>query len=178
MKFFIALLIAVTLVFPVVNGCKKEVKTSPVKKEEPVKKEAPKIKKVEVKPEVAVQEAPEEENRGYVYDPGDRRDPFMPLIVPKKIVKKTGISGTLESYDISDFRLTAIAKKGSEYFALLAAPDNKSYTVKEGSVIGHRKGKVVKITFNVVTIVEYSKDYTGKMKPRQISLKLHKGEGK
>ncbi len=172
MKFFVALFTVITLVFPVMYGCKEEVKTSPVKRE------VAKVEKIEVQPEVQVQETPEKESGGYVYDPGDRRDPFMPLILPVEILRKGGkrITGTLESYDISDFTLTAIAKKESEYYALVTAPDNKAYTVKEGTIIGLRKGKVTKITSNIVTMIEYSKDYLGKMKSRQIFLELHKGE--
>ncbi len=171
MKFLVALFTVITLVFPVMYGCKEEVKTRPVKRE------APKLEKIKVKPVVQVQETPEKESGGYVYDPGDRRDPFMPLILPVEILRKGDkrITGTLESYDISDFTLIAIAKKESEYYALVTAPDNKAYTVKEGIIIGLRKGKVTKITSNIITIIEYSKDYLGKMKSRQISLELHKG---
>lgn len=173
MKFFVALFMVITIVFPVMYGCKEEVKTRPVKRE------TPKLEKIEVQPEVLqVQETPEKESGGYVYDPGDRRDPFMPLILPVEILRKGGkrITGTLESYDISDFTVIAIAKKESEYYALVNAPDNKAYTVKKGTIIGLRKGKVTKITSNIITIIEYSKDYLGKMKSRQIFLELHKGE--
>lgn len=175
MKFFVALFTVITLVFPVMYGCKEEVKTRPVKRE------TPKLEKIEVQPEVQVQqvqETPEKESGGYVYDPGDRRDPFMPLILPVEILRKGGkrITGTLESYDIGDFTVIAIAKKESEYYALVNAPDNKAYTVKNGTIIGLRKGKVTKITSNIITIIEYSKDYLGKIKSRQIFLELHKGE--
>ncbi len=170
MKFLVALFTVITLVFPVMYGCKEEVKTRPVKRE------APKLEKIEVQPAVQVQ-TPEKESGGYVYDPGVRRDPFMPLVLPEEILRKGGkrITGTLESYDISDFTLTAIAKKESEYYALVTAPDNKAYTVKEGTIIGLRKGKVTKITSNIITMIEYSKDYLGKIKSRQIFLELHKG---
>lgn len=172
MKFLIALFTVITLVFPVMYGCKEEMKTRPVKKE------APKLERIEVQPAVQVQETPEKESGGYIYDPGDRRDPFMPLILPVEILRKGGkrITGTLESYDISDFTLVAIAKKESKYYALITAPDNKAYTVREGTIIGLRKGKVTKITSNIITMIEYSKDYLGKMKSRQIFLELHKGE--
>lgn len=175
MKFFVALFTVITLVFPVMYGCKEEVKTRPVKRE------TPKLEKIEVQPAIQVQqvqETPEKESGGYVYDPGDRRDPFMPLILPVEILRKGGkrITGTLESYDIGDFTVIAIAKKESEYYALVNAPDNKAYTVKNGTIIGLRKGKVTNITSNIITIIEYSKDYLGKIKSRQIFLELHKGE--
>ncbi len=127
-------------------------------------------------PEATVQETPEPE--GYVYQQRDRRDPFVPLIVPKKTMKKGEgvIVGTLESYDISEFTLAAIAKKGGRYYALITTPDNRSFTVNEGTVIGLYKGKVEGITKDKITIREYSRDYKGELKPRQFILEFHKGE--
>ncbi|MBI4682826.1 MAG: pilus assembly protein PilP [Nitrospirae bacterium] len=127
-------------------------------------------------PEAAVQAAPDQ--AGYLYEQRDRRDPFVPLILPKKSRQKgEGIkAGFLESYDISEFTLAAIAMKGKEYFALLITPDNKSFTVTRGNVIGMNKGTVKDITKNTLVIVEYTRDYKGELKPRQIILEFHKGE--
>lgn len=127
-------------------------------------------------PETVVEEAPEQE--GYIYQQRDRRDPFAPLIVPKKkAVKIEGTrAGTLVSYDVSDFTLAAIALKGGQYFALLTTPDNRSFTVNKGTAIGLYKGKVQEITKNKIIIIEYSSDYRGELKPRQIILEFHKGE--
>lgn len=115
---------------------------------------------------------------GYIYQQRERRDPFMPLIVPRKKVKKgmNVMAGTMESYDISDFKLAAIARKGREYFALLTTPDNRSFTVNKGNIIGLNKGKVKEITKDKIVLVEYSRDYMGKLKPREIILEFHKGE--
>jgi Tfp pilus assembly protein PilP len=128
-------------------------------------------------PEAAVaEEAPEQE--GYIYQQRDRRDPFVPLIVPKKkVVRREGTrAGTLDSYDISDFTLAAIAKKGGQYFALLTTPDNRSFTVNTGTAIGLYKGKVQEITKDRIVIIEYSSDFRGESKPRQLILEFHKGE--
>jgi Tfp pilus assembly protein PilP len=118
-------------------------------------------------------------NKGYIYKHKGRRDPFMPLIVPKKEKAKKGsriATGTLESYDISDFTLVAIAEKRGQYYALLVTPDNRSFTVNEGTVIGLHKGRVEKILSDKVIIIEYSRNYRGELRPRQIVLELHKGE--
>ena len=116
---------------------------------------------------------------GYVYRQRDRRDPFKPLVETSKTTKKqNGVKiGTLESYDISEFTLSAIAKKGDEYFALLIAPDNRSFTVDRGVSIGLNKGRVDEITGNKVVLLEFTKDFRGELKPRQIILEFHKGEG-
>ncbi len=127
-------------------------------------------------PEAVVEEAPQQE--GYIYQHRDRRDPFIPLIVPtKKVQKGEGIkAGTLEGYDIAEFTLSAIAKKGRQYFALMTTPDNRSFTVNEGTAIGLNRGKVRKITSDRMIIVEYSMNYRGESKPREIILEFRKGE--
>lgn len=127
------------------------------------------------------QEAPADDSsfrEGYVYDRRDRRDPFIPLIVPTEKVQKKDMMqhGTLQSYDLGEFSLGAIARMGSRYYALLATPDSRSFTVRKGTVLGLSKGKVQDITKNQVILVEYSKDFKGDMKPRKIILELNKGE--
>jgi len=118
--------------------------------------------------------------QGYIYERKNRRDPFIPLILPsKKVLKKEGLkTGTLESYDIGEFVLAAIARMGSEYYALLVAPDNRSFTVYKGTGIGLNKGKVKDISDKKIILIEYSRDYTDTVVPREIILEFNKGEGK
>ncbi len=165
----IIIFLVIAITFPV-SGCKKKTPPpSPQAKKTDVKKEA------EVKPETLPQETIAR-SRGYVYEPAGRRDPFTPLIVTKKkgAEKVKRPPGTPESYDVGDFSLLAIAKKGNKYYALLLAPDNRSFTVYEGDVIGLHNGKIEKITNERVIIVEYTEDYKGNKKPREIVLELHK----
>ncbi|RJQ20308.1 MAG: hypothetical protein C4560_05290 [Nitrospiraceae bacterium] len=166
---FFAIIISI---FFVLYGCK----------DQPAVKAVKKLKTTEAGKEAAlqqqpvVQEAPQEE--GYIYQQGNRRDPFEPLIVAsKKSAKKesgrTG-PGTLESYDISEFSLVAVARKGDGYFALLTTPDNRSFTVRKGSIIGLNKGRVEEITKDRVVLAEYSKDFKGSLRPRKITLEFSK----
>ena len=114
---------------------------------------------------------------GYEYEQRNRRDPFMTLIVPdmRRSIDERKV-GTLEGYDLSEFVLAAIAKRGSEYFALLATPDNRSYTVTKGNIIGLNKGRVEDISEDKIVFVEYSRDYRGDLKPKEIILEFVKGE--
>jgi type IV pilus assembly protein PilP len=115
------------------------------------------------------------------YDSGDRRDPFIPLIAvtsgPGSGKKKTPrVLGTLESYDIPDFKIIAIIKKGDKgFYASLLAPDNKSFVVKEGTVIGLNGGKISEIHQDRMIVVEYIEDYKGNNVPRQVTLELYEG---
>jgi Tfp pilus assembly protein PilP len=156
-------------------GCKNQSSTPPAEKPQQQKAVNTDIQPAS-SPETVAEEAPEQE--GYVYQQRDRRDPFAPLIVPKKkAVKIEGTrAGNLVSYDIGDFTLAAIAQKGGQYFALLTTPDNRSFTVNKGTAIGLYKGTVQEIKKDKIIIIEYSSDYKGELKPRQIILEFHKGE--
>jgi len=176
MRLFIILFITMLFISPFFYSCKK--KETPSAKAEKTKKTHLKDLLGEVKMSRVISQKISKP-RGYVYKPRGRRDPFMPLIKPKKEKAEKGgvkVRGTLESYDIGDFILVAIARKGDEYYALLVAPDNRSFTVKEGTIIGLHKGRVEKILDDKVIIIEHSKDYKGRMKTRQITLELRKGE--
>jgi len=166
------ILIAITFVFPIFSGCRQE--TPPERTKKP---KVARTKKIQAESKAIIQKAPDAEEGSYIYEAKGRRDPFVPLIeIAKKQVEKKGITSTLESYDITDFKLIAIVEKEMQRYALLLAPDNKSYTVRDGTVLGLHRGKVKKITSDRLVIFEYIKDYKGELKPREIVLELRKGE--
>lgn len=173
MRLLTTFIISAFIVISAFSGCKSQPPSPPAKAVKPQGQVSP-----AGPAEVKQAEAPKEtvQGDGYEYQPRDRRDPFVPLIVPtqKSSKKETGKLGTLESYDISEFVLLAIAEKGEKYFALLATPDNRSFTVKKGTIIGLNKGRVEEITSKKVVIVEYSKDYSGDIHPKQITLEFLK----
>ena len=142
-------------------GCSNDTNIQPAgtAKKQAVKK--PLSSPAAIQPQVALTEdTPEQE--GYVYEQRGRRDPFSSLIIPvQKSEKDASKMGTLEGYDISEFILLAIAKKGTEFYGLLATPDNRSFTVNKGNTIGLSNGKVVSITDVKIELVEYTKDYKG-----------------
>lgn len=174
MRLLTTFIITVLIVISAFWGCQGKPPSPPAKTVKPQGQVSP-----SAQPEVKQLQAPTQETmqeEGYVYQPRDRRDPFVSLIVPtlKSQKKGAGKIGTLESYDISEFRLLAIVEKGEKYFALLATPDNRAFTVSKGAIVGYNKGRVEEITKNKVLIVEYSKDYKGDIHPKQITLEFLK----
>ena len=174
---YTVLCVAVLLIAPIgFYGCDNP--EPPATGKAPAQKIVPVVPgTVALQPNEQGEEKPKQE--GYVYRQRDRRDPFKDLIETAATLKKQSDVkvGTLESYDISEFTLSAIAKKGDEYFALLIAPDNRSFTVDRGVSIGINKGRVDEITGTKVVLLEFTKDFRGELKPRQIILEFHKGEG-
>lgn len=115
-------------------------------------------------------------NVSYSYDPKNRRDPFYPLIVKADAEKKPGLT-PLENYEITDFKLIAILKeKVRGYYAVVTLPNNRSYNLKEGTKIGMRSGKVLKIDRDSVVIREYHRDLKGVLSPKDTILKLRREE--
>ena len=170
MKKIIYLFLIIFLILPFA-GCKKE-------QANVIKPMAEKVKTEEVKKDTKEsEEAKKVEKEEYLYDSKGRRDPFLSLvtIVKQKPAKKKGAT-PIESFDLEEIKLLAIARDKNKYYALIMLPDRKTFTITEGMILGLQGGKVEKITENVVTITEYVKDYRGNIKPKDTVLKLHKGE--
>lgn len=168
---FLQLAILIVFLLITLGGCKKEqvLVQKPIAEKVQLAKE-----KQETKESEEVKKVDKEE---YTYDAKGRRDPFLSLVtIPKeKPTRKKGAS-PIESYDISEIKLLAIAWDKEKYYALIMLPDRKSYTITEGTPLGLRDGKVMTITKDTVLLREHVKDYKGDIKPRDIILKLHEGE--
>ncbi|MBF0505818.1 MAG: pilus assembly protein PilP [Nitrospirae bacterium] len=111
----------------------------------------------------------------YEYNAKGRRDPFATLIQKPETERNKG-SVPLESYDVSEFKVTGILWSRSEFYAVALAPDGKSYILSEGKKIGLHGGKVYKIVKDSVTVREFLKDYRGIIKPKDTVLKLRREE--
>lgn len=172
MKKTLIIIIAAALLLPGFTGCKKTPPRQIIQKAKVTAPAAPQV-------EETLKPVKEKEEVVYVYDSKGMRSPFRSLI---KVTKKKDKKGTtvatspLESFDASDFKLLAIAGKAGKYTGLILAPDNKSYIVKEGTVLGLHEGKIKQIGLIDLVVEEYIMDYTGELKPNQIVLELRKGE--
>ncbi len=129
------------------------------------------------KPEVNQQDAADKAKAAgaYEYNAKGKRDPFAALIVKPEAEKKKGLT-PIENYDLMEFKLIAILWNKSGYYAAITLPDGKSYTVRVGTKLGLRGGKIYKITNNSVIIREQVRDQRGAVRPKDTILKLRRGE--
>lgn len=111
----------------------------------------------------------------FEYNSLGRRDPFTSLIVQEETERRKG-APPIESYDVADFKLSAILWNKTGFYALVSSPDGKNFTLREGTAIGLHNGKVYKITTDSVIIREFLKDYRGTVRPHDFVFKLHRGE--
>jgi Tfp pilus assembly protein PilP len=136
----------------------------------PVQK--PKTEAVEVMPS---QKEEKVEREVYNYEAKGRRDPFMSLVaVAKEKPRRRKGATPIENYDVDEIKLSAIVWDNRQHYALITLPDGKSYTVREGMILGLYNGKVEEITKNSVLIREHIKDYRGQLKTKDTLLKLRK----
>src|SRR3989338_3462583 len=105
--------ISIAFVFSAFSGCKKETSLA-----EKTKTGAAGAQKIESAQQPTAQGgATEAKEEVYVYDPKSRVDPFVPLVeTTKKEKEKKAIAGSLESYDVTDFKLIAIAERENKRY--------------------------------------------------------------
>jgi Tfp pilus assembly protein PilP len=166
----IALILILCFLVPL-GGCGKEPVT--VKKRTPRKARAAEVKKEEQPQAAETQEVVQA--KYYVYDQMERRDPFLSLVeITKKKPPKKKNASPIESFSIEEIKLLAIASDPEKSYALVLLPNQKTYTITKGTVLGLEGGKVEEITEETVLIREFVKDFRGNIKPKDTILKLQK----
>lgn len=157
----------------ILSGCGDKQPAAPKKPEaaKPVAAAAPQqaaVQAAEIKAEKEV----------FVYDPKDRRDPFSSLIEVKQAGTRKALKGAppIESFDVDEIQLIAIAWDRQQSYAMVTLPDHKSFTIRKGMTLGIYGGKVSEITRDSVIITEHVKDYKGQLKTKNTILKLRKEE--
>jgi Tfp pilus assembly protein PilP len=168
----IALISILCLLLPL-GACTSE----PVSVKKPSEKKAASVEAKKQQQQETVEKNDAIQSEFHAYNPQGRRDPFLSLVAieKKKPPKKKG-SSPLESFSIDEIKLLAIASDRDEQYALILLPNQKTYTIKKGMVLGFEGGKVEEISAEKVLVREYVKDYKGNLQPKDTVLKLHKGE--
>ena len=117
-----------------------------------------------------------EVEQDYVYDPTGKRDPFQPFIATQTPVKPTGEEvpiTPLQKYDLSQLKLVAILVGKGEGRAMVEDSEGKGYIIEKGVYVGRNFGKVKTVLKDRVIIEERYKDYKGKVRAKEIVLRLH-----
>ncbi|MBW2058361.1 MAG: pilus assembly protein PilP [Deltaproteobacteria bacterium] len=117
----------------------------------------------------------------FSYNPQGLADPFQPFIQVGSSGKTLkGVPRTpLQEYNLSQLTLTAIIwMDGGESRALVRDSAGKGFTLKRGTYIGNRGGRVKAIKRNRVIIEEPMRVYGKESKMRQIVMKMPAEGGK
>lgn len=97
-----------------------------------------------------------------------KRDPFkMP-----NIAKGEGPHSALESFPTEQFKLLGILNGPTQRRAMIAAPNGRTYFVKEKMAIGQRSGVIKKITDSSILVREKTLNVLGAEENVETVLKL------
>ncbi len=141
----------------------------------PVSKAGPAKAVQAATPQEAEVKGPKVEEEVYLYERKGKRDPFVSLVVKAEEKPKKGQT-PLENYDVAAIKILGIVWNEKGYYAEVALPDGKTYTVIEGMTIGLHEGRIQRIKKDSIVIRENIKDYKGEIKPKETILKLREEE--
>lgn len=121
----------------------------------------------------------------FTYNPGDRRDPFMPERGPQdQVAAPTPGNGLhpdfnrpkqpLQAYPLDALHMVGTIDFNNTVYAMILAPDGVIHRVRLGEYMGQNYGKVVKITDGEVDLAEIVPDGFGGWKRRSASISLAK----
>jgi Tfp pilus assembly protein PilP len=114
---------------------------------------------------------------GYVYEPTDRRDPFISLLgrgdeSGPKTARPAGLPGLL----IEEITVKGVVRDRTGFIAMLQAPDNKTYTVRVGDKL--LDGTVKSINQEKVIFSQDVNDPLSLVKQREVPKPVRQAEGR
>jgi Tfp pilus assembly protein PilP len=108
-----------------------------------------------------------------------KRDPFQTFLYTQKHVTsfKAGELPLLQ-YGISSLKVVGIMNRRDvnarrlRYFAMIQTPDNRSYIITVGSLVGVNRARVVSISGSEVNLIERTYNILGQMRSTNVVMGL------
>ena len=118
--------------------------------------------------------------RSFYYDPSGKSDPFKPFIETELAKKKTVELSVnpLRRQAVEQFRLVGVVGDGKGRRAMVQDSAGKFYSLLPGAYIGLNDGRVSQILSDRIVVDEKIRTDEGKIRQRQIIIKLRQDEGK
>jgi len=149
---------------------------------------APTPAKEPPKPAAAPKVEPPPAVMAFTYSPAGKPNPFQPLVVdkpekppappPKKVeaagrVEKEEHGTPLEKVEWTALRLVAVVWDIPNPRAMVEDAGGKGYILTKGTRVGKNKGQVARITSAGIVVQEKVEDADGKIKTREVPLRLY-----
>jgi type IV pilus assembly protein PilP len=139
--------------------------------------------KVKARPPGPLEPLPEiEQVETFVYEPGNRRDPF---IIDSRTVSAAAPRGDdglapdplrrkeeLEQYSLDSLRMVGTLEQNETRWGLVTAPDGILHRVRVGNYMGQNNGQITRIGPNEIQLTEIVGDGPGSWRERESSLAL------
>lgn len=115
----------------------------------------------------------------YVYSPVGKRDPFrsyLDRLEPAAAMTPDPLCGPLCNWELEQLRLVAVISGMATPIAMLEDPQGNGHSVRRGTSVGKRNGKVTEILRDRIIVTEYRRLGTGEVVPAETEIVL-RGSG-
>jgi type IV pilus assembly protein PilP len=120
----------------------------------------------------------------FVFEPGDRRDPFV--LDPQSAVAVTAVAPVsggiapdplrrkeeLEGFSLDSLKMMGTMEQGDTIWALVASPQGTLYHVRVGNYVGMNNGQITRITEEEIELTEIVSDGAGEWRERRAAIAL------
>lgn len=116
----------------------------------------------------------------FVYEPGDRRDPFTPDEQSEpEVASDNGLAPDpnrrkeeLESYPLDSLRMVGTLELDGELWGLIRTKEGILHRVKVGNYMGQNNGQIVSIGNDAIQLIEIVSDAPGQWRERAATVAL------
>jgi type IV pilus assembly protein PilP len=113
------------------------------------------------------------------YDSTGRRDPFKSLLQLEKKQRDVTSLPPIQQFDLESVKVVGVVVdrvRGTQ--AMVKTPNNMTFVVKVGTVMGKNEGEVVEITLQGIRVIEKYLDFMNRETRKETFLKSHPTAGK
>jgi len=140
--------------------------------------------KVKARPPGPLEPLPEiQQVDTFVYEPGNRRDPFVMDQRSAEAAAPGGAGGLapdplrrkeeLEQYSLDTLRMVGTLEQNDTRWGLVTAPDGILHRVRVGNYMGQNNGQITRISPNEIQLTEIISDGQGDWRERESSIALN-----
>lgn len=118
----------------------------------------------------------------FVYEPGDRRDPFVMDDRTAQAAAPHHSSGVapdplrrreeLEQYSLDSLRMVGTLEQNETRWGLVVTPDGVLHRVRVGNYLGRNNGQITQISPEAIALTEIVGEGPGSWRERQASISL------
>lgn len=141
------------------------------------------VKKVRARDPGPIEPLPEiKQINTFVYEPGDRRDPFVvdnrgaevPASAPGNSLAPDPLrrKEELEGYSLDALRMVGTLEQNQTRWGLIRAPNNILHRVRVGNYLGTNNGQIVSISDDAIQLTEIVSEGPGEWRERQATVQL------
>jgi type IV pilus assembly protein PilP len=118
----------------------------------------------------------------FVYDPGDRRDPFLMDVEDEVGAERAPGGGIapdptrrkeeLEHFALDSLKMVGTLAQGDTTWALVKSPEGVLHRVRVGNYLGLNNGQIMRIGDNQIQVTEIVNEGGGEWRERQAAIAL------